>query len=88
MKYPNCKKQYIFFYCVMAHVLLHAQDQDLAVFLKTDLILTTTEGAWCSNYGVMLQVFLGRRSEWLSRANESDCGKALDTYGSFFTAFI
>lgn len=34
MKYPSCKRQHIIFYCVMAHVLLHAQDQDLAVFLK------------------------------------------------------
>lgn len=32
VKYPSQKKQHIFYY-VAAHMLLHARDQDLAVFL-------------------------------------------------------
>lgn len=34
MEHPSCKKQHIILYCVMTHMLIHAQDQDLAVFLK------------------------------------------------------
>lgn len=74
-KYPSQKKQHIFCYAA-AHMLLHARDQDLAVFLKDRFDFNNE---WL---GLVQQLLgdtpgsPGRRSERILTANVSDCGEA------------